>query len=120
MTLNNIPVLGYNVLQDSCVLRLAATSLDEAKAAVSSSMVLKDGVGNDFLHIAGYSTITSIVLAPDTGVYELHIARDAVGKTRIDALEKENKELKAKLEAAIQSNQTLENCLVEMAGVVYA
>lgn len=39
---------------------------------------------------------------------------------RLAALEKENKMLQAQLEASIQSNQMLEDCLVEMAGVVYA
>lgn len=120
MTLNGIPVAGYNILGDSCIIRVKADSLEAAKSVVSTNMMLKDGVGNDFLQITGYSTITSIVLTPDTGVYELHIARDAAGKERIDALEEENKELKAKLDAAIQSNQMLEDCLVEMAGVVYA
>lgn len=41
-------------------------------------------------------------------------------KERLAALEKENKTLQAQLEASIQSNQMLEDCLVEMAGVVYA
>lgn len=39
---------------------------------------------------------------------------------RIETLERENKTLQAQLEASIQSNQMLEDCLVEMAGVVYA
>ena len=39
---------------------------------------------------------------------------------RIEALERENKTLQAQLDASIQSNQMLEDCLVEMAGVVYA
>lgn len=39
---------------------------------------------------------------------------------RIEALERGNKTLQAQLEASIQSNQMLEDCLVEMAGVVYA
>lgn len=39
---------------------------------------------------------------------------------RVEALERENKTLQAQLEAMIQSNQMLEDCLVEMAGVVYA
>ena len=38
---------------------------------------------------------------------------------RVEALERENKTLQAQLEAMIQSNQMLEDCLVEMAGVVY-
>ena len=120
MTLNSIPVVGYNVLQDTCILRLKADSMDAAKAAISSNMVLKDDIGNDFLQLSGYGTIASIVLTPDSSIYELHLARDATGKERIDALEAENKELQAKLAAAIQSNQMLEDCIVEMAGVVYA
>lgn len=39
---------------------------------------------------------------------------------RVEALERENKTLQAQLEAMIQSNQMLEDRLVEMAGVVYA
>lgn len=39
---------------------------------------------------------------------------------RIATLEAENKTLKSKLTAAIESNSMLEECLVEMAGVVYA
>jgi hypothetical protein len=38
---------------------------------------------------------------------------------RIEALERGNKTLQAQLEASIQSNQMLEDCLVEMAGAVY-
>ena len=39
---------------------------------------------------------------------------------RLAELEQQNKILQAQLEASIQSNQMLEDCLVEMAGVVYA
>lgn len=39
---------------------------------------------------------------------------------RVEVLERENKTLQAQLEAMIQSNQMLEDCLVEMAGIVYA
>lgn len=35
-------------------------------------------------------------------------------------LQEDNKLLRAQLTATIQSNQTLEDCLVEMASVVYA
>lgn len=37
-----------------------------------------------------------------------------------EELAKENKELKSKLEAAIESNSMLEECIAEMAEVVYA
>ena len=39
---------------------------------------------------------------------------------KLTALEAENKQLTSKLDAAIQSNQMLEDCLVEMAEIVYA
>ena len=39
---------------------------------------------------------------------------------KLAALEEENKQLTSKLDAAIQSNQMLEDCLVEMAEIVYA
>lgn len=39
---------------------------------------------------------------------------------RMVALEADNKRLTSKLDAAIQSNQMLEDCLVEMAEIVYA
>ena len=38
---------------------------------------------------------------------------------RIADLEAKNKQLTSKLDAAIQSNQMLEDCLVEMAEIVY-
>lgn len=39
---------------------------------------------------------------------------------RLTTLEVENKELRAKLAAAVESGAMLEDCIVEMAGVVYA
>lgn len=45
---------------------------------------------------------------------------NADNRDKVSALEAENKTLKSKLTAAIESNSMLEECLVEMAGVVYA
>lgn len=39
---------------------------------------------------------------------------------KLAALETENRQLNSKLDATIQSNQMLEDCLVEMAEIVYA
>lgn len=46
--------------------------------------------------------------------------KNAENRDKLSALEAENKRLNAKLSAAIESNSMLEECLVEMAGVVYA
>lgn len=51
---------------------------------------------------------------PDTGEEQRTYAE------KLASLEEENRQLTGKLDAAIQSNQMLEDCLVEMAEIVYA
>lgn len=41
-------------------------------------------------------------------------------KTELEILQDENKKLTAKINTLTQSNQMLEDCVVEMAGIVYA
>ena len=41
-------------------------------------------------------------------------------KTELEILQDENKKLAAKINTLTQSNQMLEDCVVEMAGIVYA
>ena len=43
-----------------------------------------------------------------------------IPKTQVEALCEQNKSLQAKVKALTESNQTLEDCLVEMAEIVYA
>ncbi len=43
-----------------------------------------------------------------------------VSKSGIETLQDENKELQAKVKALTESNQMLEDCIVEMAEIVYA
>lgn len=43
-----------------------------------------------------------------------------VPKSGIETLQDENKELQAKVKALTESNQMLEDCIVEMAEIVYA
>lgn len=55
-----------------------------------------------------------------TGEFTTEPAALKTPEQQIAELERQNKTLQAQLEASIQSNQMLEDCLVEMAGVVYA
>jgi hypothetical protein len=55
------------------------------------------------------------------GVRQYKKVESAQGfESQISALESANKTLTAQLTAAIQSNSILEDCLIEMAGIVYA
>lgn len=60
---------------------------------------------------------TEAEIAADLAGMEEDVQGDAV---TLEELAKENKELSARLEAAIQANANLEDCLVEMAEIVYA
>ena len=58
-----------------------------------------------------------------TDVYQLEHKEPAEPESPVDPLEQlqtENKKLTAKINTLTQSNQMLEDCVVEMAGIVYA
>lgn len=120
MTLNGIPVLNYSVDEKQATLLLSTNSMEDATKAISSSMMLKDGVGNDFFAIVGYSAVKCVTYVTAMNAYEVTLERESTDAPRITALEAENKQLTAKLEASIKVNQMLEDCLVEMAEIVYA
>lgn len=75
--------------------------------------------------------ITNPLLTPRPGYVEVEIDGQRVyrkiiteseqaAQDRIAQLELDNATLSARLQASINSNAMLEDCLVEMAGVVYA
>lgn len=116
MTLNGVPVFNYSIGEAEASLVLAVSSIQEAINLVSADMMLKDGAGNDFLSIRGYDEVKKVSYVPAMNGYEIIINRS----NGIQALRDENAHLNAKLNAAIQSNQMLEECLVEVAEIVYA
>lgn len=120
MTLNGIPVLNYSVDEKQAMLLLSTDSMENATGAVSGSMMLKDGVGNDFFAIVGYGTVRRVTYVASMNAYEVVLERESTDAPRITALEAENKRLAARLQAATEANAFLEECIVEMAGVVYA
>lgn len=75
MTLNGIPVLSYSIEEQRVSLVLAVDSMDAAMSNISDNMMLKDGVGNDFYAIIGYSNITRVAYLPSMSAYEVIVGR---------------------------------------------
>lgn len=124
MTVNGLQVLAYSLSGDIADITVQADSYDTAISIVSKDIMLEDGMGAPIIRFTNFTHILSVTVVPNNNAYQLRLrsvdAQTVANADDIDALSKENKLLKAQLEASIQSNQMLEDCIVEMAGVVYA
>lgn len=113
MTLNGFKVQRFSQEGTILILTIVASSIETAKTCITEDMVILDSVGNQFNRFVGYTNIDQIVVNENAGTYEFYLNRD-------DSYDTELVRLKAKLQAAIEANAFLEECIVEMAGVVYA
>lgn len=95
-------------IQKHLVVSVYERSQEELPADFSADKYLYDGIK------------ASISPAWSEPAQEPEYAPKPTPEERLAALERENKALQSQLAASIQSNQMLEDCLVEMAGVVYA
>ena len=124
MTVKGLQVLAYGLSGDIADITVQADSYDMAVSIVSKDIVLEDGMGAPIVRFTNFTHILSVTVVPNNNAYQLRLrsvdAQTVANADDIDALNKENKLLKAQLAASIQSNQMLEECIVEMAGVVYA
>lgn len=124
MRVQNLPLLSYTADDMAAKLTFKADSIAEVKAVVGAEIVILNDVDMPIVQLDGYTIIDVISVAPQAGTITLRILRQNKQVLQhaesIKSLEQENKLLKAQLEASIQSNQMLEDCLVEMAGIVYA
>jgi hypothetical protein len=124
MKINNIPLMSYDANDKEANLVFETQDVEAVKACITAEIVVLNSVDVPVLHLNGYTIIDTISIAPQAGTVAVRILRQNLlvlqHEESIKDLEQENKVLKAQLEASIQSNQMLEDCLVEMAGVVYA
>ena len=124
MTVKGLQVLAYGLSGDIADITVQADNYDTAVSIVSKDIVLEDGMGAPIVRFTNFTHILSVTVVPNNNAYQLRLrsvdAQTVANADDIDALNKENKLLKAQLAASIQSNQMLEECIVEMAGVVYA
>lgn len=124
MKVNNIPLMSYKADDKEALLIFETQSKEEVEAVVSAEIVVLNSANVPVVYLNGYTIIDMISIAPQAGTITLRLLRQDIQvlqhEESLKNLEQENKVLKAQLEASIQSNQMLEDCIVEMAEIVYA
>lgn len=124
MKVNNIPLMSYKADDKEALLIFETQSREDVEAIVSAEIVVLNSANVPVVYLNGYTIIDMISIAPQAGTITLRLLRQDIQvlqhEESLKNLEQENKVLKAQLAASIQSNQMLEECIVEMAGVVYA
>lgn len=138
MQVNGINCTDYKRDGIMVTLLLTDTTFEEIEALDFSTLNVTTNTGALAETLTGFSELVTIGKNVGTGVFTV-VARipsdlekqindvESWAGTQIKLLnlkntqlETENKQLTAKLEASIKSNQMLEDCLVEMAEIVYA
>lgn len=138
MQVNGINCTDYKRDGVMVTLLFTDTTFEEIEALDFNVLNVTTNTGDLAEKLTGFSELVTIGKNVGTGVYTV-VARipsdlekqindvESWAGTQIKLLslkntqlETENKQLTAKLEASIKSNQMLEDCLVEMAEIVYA
>lgn len=138
MQINGINCTDYKRDGTMVTLLLTDTTFEEIEALDFSTLNVTTNTGDLAETLTGFSELVTIGKNIGTGVFTV-VARipsdlekqindvESWAGQQIALLNKqnadlvtENKQLTAKLDASIQSNQMLEDCLVEMAEIVYA
>lgn len=124
MKVNNIPLMSYKADDKEALLIFETQSKEDVEAVVSAEIVVLNSANVPVVYLNGYTIIDMISIAPQAGTITLRLLRQDIQvlqhEESLKNLEQENKVLKAQLDASIQSNQMLEDCIVEMAEIVYA
>lgn len=138
MQVNGINCTDYKRDGVMVTLLFTDTTFEEIEALDFNVLNVTTNTGDLAEKLTGFSELVTIGKNVGTGVYTV-VARipsdlekqindvESWAGTQIKLLslkntqlETENKQLTAKLDASIKSNQMLEDCLVEMAEIVYA
>lgn len=129
MKVNGIKCTDYNLLnKDLLAMVFVDTSAESLLAMDTAVLTVQTDTGDPVEVFTGWQRYRVILNVAD-GSYEVQFipAVDDVTAAALKSLAEQNvsltKELsttQAQLEASIQSNQMLEDCLVEMAEIVYA
>lgn len=128
MKVNDIKALDYQCRGDSLTIPFAETSVEAVLALDAAVLTVKTDAGDPVEVLAGYALKTATVAAADptsvTAVYTRAVDGTAAALDTISArlvqAEQENKLLKAQVSAATDQQSFYEDCIAEMAEVVYA
>ena len=129
MNVNGIKSTDYRLLSaDTLVMTFVETSLDDIMQLDTSVLTVRTEQGTFVENFTGWQLCRVTFNIADNS-YEVQFipAIDEVTAATLNSLADKNAVLvedlsktQAQLDAAIQSNQMLEDCLVEMAEIVYA
>lgn len=128
MKVNDIKALDYRTDGDLLTIPFADTSVEAVLALDAAVLTVKTDAGDMVEVLAGYALKTATVAAADptsvTAVYTRAVDGTAAALDTISAKlvesEKENKLLKAQVSAATDQQSFYEDCIAEMAQIVYA
>lgn len=128
MKVNDIKALDYQCQGDSLTIPFAETSADAVLAMETAVLTVKTDDGDTVEVLAGYALRSVTVDAKDPTSVTAVLTRAVDGTAAaLDALtaqltqsEKENKLLKAQVSAATDQQSFYEDCIAEMAQIVYA
>ena len=128
MKVNDIKALDYRTDGDLLTIPFAETSVEAVLALDSAVLTVKTDDGDTVEVLAGYALRSVTVDAKDptsvTAVLTRAVDGTAAALDTISAKlvesEKENKLLKAQVSAATDQQSFYEDCIAEMAEVVYA
>lgn len=128
MKINGIKALDYQCQGDSLTIPYAETSVEAVLALDAAVLTVRTDAGDTVEVLAGYALKTATVAAADptsvTAVYTRAVDGTAAALDTISAqlvqAEQENKLLKAQVSAATDQQSFYEDCIAEMAEVVYA
>ena len=128
MKINDVKALDYRTDGDLLTIPFAETSVEAVLALDSAVLTVKTDAGDTVEVLAGYALRSVTVDAKDptsvTAVYTRAVDGTAAALDTISAKlvesEKENKLLKAQVSAATDQQSFYEDCIAEMAQIVYA
>lgn len=128
MKINDVKALDYRTDGDLLMIPFADTSVEAVLALDSAVLTVKTDAGDPVEVLAGYALKTVTVAAADptsvTAVYTRAVDGTAAALDTISAKlvesEKENKLLKAQVNAATERSDFIEDCIAEMAVQVYS
>ena len=128
MKVNDIKALDYRTDGDLLTIPFADTSVEAVLALDSAVLTVKTDAGDPVEVLAGYALKTATVAAADptsvTAVYTRAVDGTAAAldtiSDRLVEREKENKLLRAQVSAATDQQSFYEDCIAEMAQIVYA
>lgn len=128
MKINDVKALDYRTDGDLLTIPFAETSVEAVLALDSAVLTIKTDAGDTVEVLAGYALRSVTVDAKDPTSVTAVLTRAVDGTAaaldtisdRLVQAEQENKLLKAQVSAATDQQSFYEDCIAEMAQIVYA